>query len=456
MKRTLLLAGAAFSTLILASHAAAARDTPPPAVKSEIRHIMHKAHVPGLAIAKVENGRLVWHAAFGERAPGKPLTLDTVFNVASLTKPVFATTVLSLVADDTLELDEKVSKYWVDPDVADDPRHEMLTPRILLSHQSGFPNWRGNRPLAFMFTPGERQQYSGEGYEYLRRMLERKTGKSWPALLAKNVLEPAGMRHTSSGWTDAIGNNVAHGFNEAGEMIDTQLESRKPNAAANLMTTVDDYARFTAWVSKGAGLPAPLFEEMRRSQALQDDPGELFGLGWKLVPLKGDMALLHDGREPGVRTWALVLPGSHDALVIFTNSSNGELTFRPVAEAALEHGREIMANIDSLVWRYLVHLPPQALTPMSRGIARSPTFLSTLLHSVDTVLIQTSDLSPAEKALAAKRVDKYVFARFNGKVDAQRAQKLVERLLIKDGDALHLRTHFDADAARDWSEAMQI
>ena len=454
MKPAALLAHAALCAGLLVAPPATADNTPP-RVRAEIARIAQRAHVPGLAMAKVEHGRVQWHAVFGERAPREPMTPDTVFNVASLTKPVFATAVMALVADGTLGLDEKVSGYWSDPDIAHDARREKLTPRILLSHQSGFPNWRGDRPLSFMFDPGERHEYSGEGYEYLRRALEIKTGKPFPELLADKVLRPAGMLHTTSGWSKAIDGNVARGFDESGKVIDTGLVSRGPSAAANLLTTIDDYARFTAWVTTSANLPPSWFAEMCRSQALHEDPGELFGLGWKLVPLQKETALFHDGREPGVRTWALVQPSAREALVIFTNSSNGELAFRPLAEVAFRNGPEVMASTDQLVWRYLVHLPSQALVPMSRGIARSPSFLSTLLHSVDTVLIQTSGLTRVQKALAAARVDDYVFARLDGKVTAERAEKLVSRLLINDGDNLRLRNSFDTEAARDWIEALR-
>jgi CubicO group peptidase (beta-lactamase class C family) len=446
-------------TILAASslaRAGSAAGGAPDRIQAEIQRIAQRARVPGLVIAKVERGKIRWHEAFGERAPGEPLSLDTTFNVASLTKPVFSMATLQLVADRQLALDEKLVAYWSDPDLAGDARQGLLTPRLLLSHQSGLPNWRGDRPLAFLFDPGERQEYSGEGFEYLRRAIEQKTGTTLSNLLADKVFGPAGMRHTSAGWVESIGVNVAQGFDEAGKPIDIRLTTRRPGAAANLMTTIDDYAGFLAWVSRGAGVPKPLFAEMRRSQALQTDPGELFGLGWKLVPLRRETALLHDGRESGIRTWALVKPAAGEALVIFTNSSNGELVFRPLAKAALEDGQAVLASMDGLVWRYLQHLPAPALTPMSRGIARSPSFLSTLLHSVDTVLIQTSGLSRDQKALAAARVDEYVFARLEGKVDAERAEKLVARLLIQDGAGPRLRSAFDVAEARDWVEALAL
>lgn len=454
MKKIILATSAAVGLGLLAMHTAHTSDVPPANLQQEIPALMQKLQVPGLAIAKVENGQIAWRAAYGERAPGKPMEIDTVFNVASLTKPAFAGMALQLVVADALNLDEPLHQYWVDPDVANDPRHKALTPRIVLSHQSGFPNWRGNNKLGFMFEPGARHEYSGEGYQYLRHAIEKLAEKDLRQLMQENVFQPAGMQRSSMGWSDTLGDNIATGYNEAGEPIDTTIKERQPNAAAHLMTTVGDYARFTAWVADGADLPPELFNEMRTPQALHEDPAERFGLGWKLIPVNGGEALMHDGREPGVRTYAIVLPGKGEALVILTNSSNGELSFRPLVKAAMADGDEIMQSTDRLIWDYLVHLPPQALVPMSRGIARSPTFLATLLHSVDTTLVQASSLSKTEKTAASAAVDPYVLALLGGDIEPAQAEKLIEQLLVKEGDNLRLIKQFDAQAARAWLAAL--
>ena len=104
---------------------------------------MKQAQVPGVAVARIEHGKLAWTAVYGERAPGQPMTRQTIFNVASLTKPVFAVMALHLIAEGKLELDSRLSDDWVDPDIAEDPRRKLLTPRLALSHQTGFQNWRG-------------------------------------------------------------------------------------------------------------------------------------------------------------------------------------------------------------------------------------------------------------------------------------------------------------------------
>lgn len=455
MKISTFLMGAALAFGSCTVHAAPTDSAlPPEGLQQQIPELLQNARVPGIAIAKIENGRIAWRGAFGERAPGEAMTTDTVFNAASLTKPVFAVTALRLIADGEISLDTSLEDHWVDPDVAGDSRHTQLTPRILLSHQSGFPNWRGDRELRFDFNPGARHEYSGEGFEYLRRAIEEGTGKEIGALAATHVFERAGMTRTTMGWTDAIGTNVARGYNESAEPIDTYLEKRNPNAAAHLMTTVEDYARFLAWVANGADLPGKMFDEMRSPQALHADPAERFGLGWKLIPLGDGDSLMHDGREPGVRTYAIVSPKSGEGVVILTSSSNGELVYRPLIRAALADGESVLQSTDRLVWEYLQRLPPQALVPMSRGIARSPSYLSTLLHAVDTVLVRTSALDEVERTAATQAIEPYVFALLNGDLAPEQAEKLIELLLEKDGDVLRLVTGFDAEAAQAWLIAL--
>jgi CubicO group peptidase (beta-lactamase class C family) len=124
--------------------------------------LLGKHRVAAISVAVVRQGQLVWSAVYGQQGPGRPATSQTLFNVASMAKPIAAETVLRLVSAGRLSLDDSMDPGWVDPDVAGDPRHSKLTPRLALSHQTGFPNWRrmnqGGR-LAFLVEPGTRFGY---------------------------------------------------------------------------------------------------------------------------------------------------------------------------------------------------------------------------------------------------------------------------------------------------------
>lgn len=416
---------------------------------------MEQARIPAVAIAVIRDGELAGTRVYGERAPGVPADDQTVFNVASLTKPAFSMMAMKLVANGQLELDAPLHQYWTDPDVAADERHLRLTPRVVLSHQTGFQNWRGNDKLAFSFNPGERHEYSGEGFEYLRRALEMKTGKSMPGLMREYVLKPAGM-DASFGWSEEFAGHVATGFDEAGKPLGTQhLRQRNANAAASMFATASDYGRFIAWVSSGGALPDALFAEVERPQALHENPAEAFGLGWKLIRQDGETtALWHDGREAGVRTLALVRPDERDGVVVLTNSSNGELVMRKVLEGSLAQGEAVTRQMDRDVWLYLQSLPGPQLGQMLGAIVKSPSYMSMMMHAVDTNLVQTSALEPEHKRAASEAIGGFALAMLHGRVDRSQAEALLSIALTIEQGIPSLRNELIIEQARAWTNLL--
>lgn len=448
---SLIAALAAGATLATEAAPAAA----PPAAIETLEQLMQEAGVSGAAVARIEAGRLQWVAVHGELAPGQPITEDTVFNVASLTKPLFATVVLKQVAEGRIGLDESLAKDWVDPDVAEDPRRLALTPRLALSHQTGFDNWRGGEPLQFNFAPGERHEYSGEGYEYLRRALEHRTQRSLGELAQDAVFGPAGMSASSLGWNARLEGRVAAGFDEHGRAHAPRDPSGlQPNAAAYLFTTIGDYGRFGAWVARGADLPSAIWRDMQRPQARHADPAEQFGLGWHLIDVKGETVLWHDGRESGVRSLVVLAPGTGDGVVLLTNSDNGELMTRALVAAVLPRGEAINQALDRQVWTYLQRMPRAQVAGVARVIASSPSFLSKLLHAVHTTQIAGADL-PEEKRQAARAAgDAYVQALRHGDIEPDQAARLVSLLLTSDESAPGWRATLDAAQREAWIAAL--
>ena len=103
---------------------------------------LKESDVPSVAVAYIKDRKVAWTAVYGEQSPGIPVTEKTLYNLASLTKPITAETVLRLASAGKLSLDESMSPFWLDPDIKDDPWSKLLTPRLCLSHQTGFANWR--------------------------------------------------------------------------------------------------------------------------------------------------------------------------------------------------------------------------------------------------------------------------------------------------------------------------
>jgi hypothetical protein len=167
--------------------------------KSDIEKLLKDNNVPGMGIGIIENGKLTKVEVYGTLDNQKTAPYNTIFKVASLTKPIVALTTLKLIDRGLLDLHEPLYKYWIDPNLKSDNRYQKLTPKIILTHQTGFPNWRymtETNKLAFEFDPGTKFQYSGEGFEYLRKAIENKLGKSIEELAKELLFDPLEMKDT--------------------------------------------------------------------------------------------------------------------------------------------------------------------------------------------------------------------------------------------------------------------
>lgn len=302
--------------------------------------------IPVLGIGVIEEGQLKQVRVFGQIGPGKPAPYNTIFNVASLTKPLTAIVTLKLVSMGKWNLDEPLYKYWTDPEVGMDARNKLLNTRHILSHQSGFPNWRwdhADQKLAFEFSPGTQYQYSGEGYEYLRKALEHKFHKSLQELAQELVFQPLGMQDSRYIWSNKVDSSrLAPGYDENGKAYET-IKNKIPNAADELLTTVEDYGRFLVSVMNAEGLSVPVFQEMCAKQ-VPSSRGKHFGLGFERYELEnGEYALSHGGADKGVRTLIVLLPQSKQGLIIFTNSDNGGKVYAALLEHYLgSKGKQIV------------------------------------------------------------------------------------------------------------------
>jgi CubicO group peptidase (beta-lactamase class C family) len=245
-------------------------------------------------------------------------------------------------------LDEPLARYWVDPDVQNDPRHAKLTTRHVLTHQSGFPNWRldnASKKLEFLSDPGTKVNYSGEGLEYLRRALEKKFKQPLDQLAQKRLFQPYGMKNTRFFWDTSIDeSNFAIAHNGEGKPYDIH-KNTTANAADLLLTTIDDYGNFAVNVLKRKGLSQTVFDDMIRPQVPYPSGKNLFfGLGWMVMPelSNGEYALIHTGSDPGVSTVVVLFPKSQRGLIVFTNSDNGVKLWTRILAEAFDVGKEML------------------------------------------------------------------------------------------------------------------
>lgn len=247
-------------------------------LEAEIRRLMARENVQGLAVAVIEGGRPVHVAAYGRRNVEKnlPLTLDTVMYGASLTKTAVAYLVLQLVDEGRLDLDASVATLLPKPlpeyedyaDLAGDERWRALTPRILLSHRAGFANFRWLEPdekLRFHHAPGSRYGYSGEGFYILQTVIEEGLGLELGQAMQTRIFDRFGMKNTAMMWRPDFAANLADGYRVDGT-LELHDERSRPSAAGSMDTTIADQARLWAGIVRGDGLSAASRAELVRTQ----------------------------------------------------------------------------------------------------------------------------------------------------------------------------------------------
>lgn len=320
------------------------------ALDAQVPALLREHRVASVSLALIESGQVVLECSYGEQSVGVRATPASLYNLASVTKPVTAEVLLRLVAKGQLSLDEPISRYWVDPDVASDARHELLTLRIALSHQTGFQNWRGSVPggkLAFAFSPGSAYGYSGEGYDYAARYAERKLGRSFEDLAQEQVFEPCQMRSTSYSWREWMRGRLAVALDSDGSWGEPQVEAAGHwNAANNLITTAGDYAQFLTSVMQGEGLTPELAAERFTpvdgpqpewtcDAATAACPLDFkVVLGWRRLGFADGTIFMHTGsndRPGGERTLAYFDPRRKRGVVILTNGAEGGQLYRQIA-----------------------------------------------------------------------------------------------------------------------------
>jgi CubicO group peptidase (beta-lactamase class C family) len=312
----------------------------------QIQKLLIENKIPALGLGVIREGKLKQVKVYGELKRGERAPINTIFNVASLTKPVVALLALKLVSAGKWNLDEPLDKYWIDPDIKNDPRYKKLTTRLILSHQTGFSNWRWlnkSKKLEFDFEPGTKYQYSGEGLEYLRRAIEKKFNKPIEKLAEELIFKPLGMRDTQFVWDMNMDESrFAIGVDAQGKAYQI-LKNTKANAADDLLTTVEDYGKFLVSVMNGGGLSKDVFKEMISHQ-VETKENKYFGLGWEIYDLgNGEYAMSHGGSDEGVKTLVFLLPKSKQGLIIFTNSDNGTNIYETLITQYLkDYGRQII------------------------------------------------------------------------------------------------------------------
>ena len=326
-------------------------------IEQLVTKLLKQHSVAGAAIALIRDGKQSWSKGFGvtESSSGKPVDADTVFECASISKTVFAYAVMKLWQSGDLDLDKPLASYGVHIE-SDDPRAKSVTPRHVLSHQSGLQDWRSSEgPLKFHFNPGEGFMYSGEAYFYLQSVITKLFGKTDNSrcgrfeaglevcstdigeYLQREVLQPLGMKSSSYLTTDEITINYALPHNVQGQPfkkpLQTGIDLARYASAGGLLTTVNDYATFLLSILAPVendpshlnrrSMDLMLTPQVKMPKDVNIDGATSWALGWAVQERKGGNVVLHSGGQPGYRSLAMLSPSMKSGFVMFTNSDNG-------------------------------------------------------------------------------------------------------------------------------------
>ncbi len=384
--------------------------------EDKVQSWLTENNVPAVGIGIIEDGEIKYVKVIGELKKGVPAVDNAIFSIASMTKPVTAMLTLKLVESGQWDLDEPLFHYWIDPDIANNPFHKKLTTRHVLSHQTGFPNWRDGK-LTFKFEPGTEYHYSGEGFVYLARALERKFKKTLQQLAHSLLFKPLGMKDTRYCWHKNVDESrFAFGHDSQGNMVPrsrTVGENASANGAAgSLITTIEDFCKFSINVINGAGFSTKLYNDMIKPQVnLNKYVG--IGLGWKTVSHlpNGEYTLQHGGNNNGVKNMGILLPKSKRGVIVFTNGDNGMFVWRNAIKESIDIGANVLNNMMGSNVHKIIKLSDEILNGYTGKYIGSEGVEYTITKG-DSVLIISGSGVPTVK-LYPEKENKFFLKEFN-------------------------------------------
>lgn len=334
--------------------AAGWKQGPPKDFAAQVGGWMDAASTPGVWVTWLERGKVAWEQGIGVRSAATKQSIDsqTIFEAASLTKQITAYVAHALHQEGLLDWDKPLNDFTGGLEGA----AATVTARHVLSHSSGFPNWRfkPEEKLVPEFTPGERFRYSGEGYVYLARVIEKITDTAFGDVVQQRVFDRIGMASSSIMRLEEHEGRMAYGHDRRGMVRDMQQLKRfrevakaigkpprswrhqemeraleragtpvlpnymLPNASASLCTTGPDYAKFVLAAIRNPELRKPV-------TVIKNGIGWSlgWGLGWGIEQLGGRSYLWQWGDNGGYKNFVIVDPVAETGVFIFTNGDGG-------------------------------------------------------------------------------------------------------------------------------------
>lgn len=316
-------------------------------LKELIPRVMEREKVPGLSIAIIRDARVVWTEGFGVKSTAhpKPVDADTIFEVASLTKPTFAYAMMKLKEEGKIDLDKPCVEYVpsfipkFDTKPEQQERLRTITSRHLLSHTSGIIRYEKDGRLLTVFVPGRRFNYFGDNYGFLQTVFEKVTGAPLADYMQTNLLDPFGLKESCYIWRPEYETQAAGGHIAAQNIQGRHRRPVKAHAAASLHSTAAEYAQFMINIMR----PPPPDTFHLRNETLDEmltpqikaKEGIQWALGWGLQETASGNSFWHYGNWGDFQAFAVGYRSLGLGTVVLANSSTGLRACKEIVPAAV-------------------------------------------------------------------------------------------------------------------------
>lgn len=349
------------------------RILPPVLIEGEdakttsLRERMEHLNIPGISLAIIKDGEIILAEGFGKAhsTGNQPVTSATLFQAASLSKPVTASAVLSLVVDGNADLDEDINRYLESWNLPDNgfTNHEPVTIRRLLNHTAGvnvhgfngYPAGQDDYPvlrdilegsgstnsesIKVIHTPGSQWQYSGGGYTVIQQILEDISGHSFTEIMKQTVFESLDMTGSTfeQNLPDSLREIAANAHVRGNFPLPTGWHIYPEKAAAGLWTTPSDLALWISEIQNAViNNESKIFTVAAAREMLIPDHGG-WGLGVQINSKGDSLHFSHSGANEGFRSYLIGFVNQRHGIVIMTNSDNGSMIVPEITRTVAYH-----------------------------------------------------------------------------------------------------------------------
>ena len=389
-----------FSFVLLAAASVVRAD----ALDDKIKAIMSERHIPGAAVAVVQNGKVVRMKGYGVATLefNVPVTTETVFEIGSVSKQMTAAGIMLLVQDGKVVLDEKISKYLPNTPEA----WSSVTVRHLLTHTSGVKSYssldgfslsermtisdfiKKLSPHPLEFTPGEKNIYSNSGFNLLAYIIETQSGKSYMDFMRERIFAPLGMTKTGDRDTQFVINLRANGY----EWRQDRYNGRDGNltdlmGAGSIVSTISDMTKWEAALRGDRLLNAQSKKEIWSQFTFNNGKPSPYGFGWRISDVRGNKLIGHTGQTAGFGAAIFRYIDSDVTVIALTNL--GEVGMGSIIATAA--AKEYIPNLSLKAVNTAVSADPALLANIGKALrGRYDGSVDTNLFTTSTAQTMTS------------------------------------------------------------------